>query len=235
MKSVLHAISALAFIAAASACSQGIAREGHYAASQYANGEEQIVGSGNVVQREIAVSDFQRLELDGPMNVELRQGAVPRLVVYAEDNLIDLVEADGDGEMLTLGTRGSFRSRVGLRAVLTVPSLDAAAITGSGDIDLTDWNADTLVLRIMGSGDIRLAGSLDTVDADINGSGDIDLRRAAIREARASVNGSGDIRLGSLDRLVARIAGSGDIDAADAREVEQSVLGSGDIRIASAR
>lgn len=233
MKSVRSIIAAGVAIVALAGCSQSYAQGGY--ASQYSGGDEQIVGSGNVVQREVAVGEFRRLEVNGPMNVEIRQGQTPRLVVIAEDNLIDLVEADTEGDTLTLGTRGAFRTRIGLRGVLTVPSLDAAAIRGSGDIDLDGWNAEALALRVMGSGDIRATGAIDTVDAHVMGSGDIDLRSASVREANARVNGSGDIRLGSLDRLVARVSGSGDIDAHDVRELEKAVNGSGDIRVASAR
>lgn len=232
MKSLRSTLVAGIAIAALSGCSQGYAQGGY--ASQYA-GEEQIIGSGSVVQREIAVGDFRQLELDGSMNVEIRQGATPRLVVMAEDNLIDLVEAETEGDTLALGTRGSFRTRIGLRGILTVPSLEATSIKGSGDIDLDGWNAEALALRVMGSGDIRMSGVVDRVDAHVMGSGDIDLRSATIREANARVNGSGDIRLGSLDRLVARVSGSGDIDAHDVRSLEESVNGSGDIRVASAR
>ena len=233
MESVRSIIAAGVAIVALAGCSQSYAQEGY--ASQYSGGDEQVVGSGNVVQREVAVGDFRRLELNGPMNVEIRQGATQRLVVIAEDNLIDLVEADTEGDVLTLETRGAFRTRIGLRGVLTVPSLEAAAIRGSGDIDLPGWNAEALGLRVIGSGDIRLGGTVDTVDAHVMGSGDIDLRSASVREANARVNGSGDIRLGSLDRLVARVSGSGDIDAHDVQELEQAVNGSGDIRAASAR
>ncbi|MFB0612175.1 head GIN domain-containing protein [Aurantiacibacter poecillastricola] len=234
IRTVLVAGSAILAIAG---CSQSNAQGDNYAASQYANGARQIEGSGNVVRREVAIGNFDRLELGGPMDVEIRQSATPGLVIMAEDNLIDLVEVEVEeqGGTLVLSTRGSFRTRIGLRAVATVPDLESVSITGSGDIDLAGWEADRLDLGIEGSGDIRLNGRVDTVRAKIDGSGDIDLRSADIREARASVNGSGDIRLGSLDRLTARINGSGDIDARDVRVVDQAVYGTGDIRIASAR
>ncbi|WP_338241775.1 head GIN domain-containing protein [Aurantiacibacter hainanensis] len=235
MKTIHSVFVAGIAVAALAGCSQSYSQGDSFAASQYSGGERQIEGSGNVVQRELAMGDFRRLELNGPMNVELRQGATPRLVVIAEDNLIDLIEAETSGGTLSLGTRGSFRTNAGLRGVLTVPSLDEATIKGSGDIDVDGWNAQALALRVMGSGDNRLRGAVDTVDAHVMGSGDMDLRGASIREATARVNGSGDIRLGSLDRLVARVAGSGDIDAGEVRSVDQSVNGSGDIRIVSAR
>lgn len=227
LRSILFAGIAIAGVAA---CSQS-----GYTASQYSDGGQQIVGSGNVVQREMPVTDFRRLALNGPLNVEVRQGAEPGLVLIAEDNLIDLFEAEIEGDTLSIGMRGSFRTKESLRAVVTVPSLEAAAVHGSGDIDLAGWNAETMALAVMGSGDIRLDGAVDTVNANVNGSGDIDLRSATIRVANARVHGSGDIRLGSLDKLVARVSGSGDIDAADVRDLDQSVHGSGDIRVASAR
>ena len=155
-------------------------------------------------------------------------------MITAEDNLIDLVRARSEGGTLSLDTTGSFRTRIGIRAVLTVPSLDAVAINASGDVRFDGWSARAIDLAIGGSGDIELGGEVGDVRALIGGSGDIDLAPARLSYVDADIEGSGEIRMGSLRKLDATLNGSGVIEAGDVGELDAVLNGSGGIFYRSA-
>ena len=222
-------------LAALAACGGATAGDkGEWKASTYGYGEKQIIGSGELVTESRAIGSFERLAIDGPVDVVIRQGATRSLVLTAEDNLIDLVRARSEGGTLSLDTTGSFRTRIGIRAVLTVPSLDAVAINASGDVRFDGWNARAIDLAIRGSGDIELGGEVSDVRALIGGSGDIDLAPARLSYVDADIDGSGEIRMGSLRKLDATINGSGTIEAGVVGELDAALNGSGGIFYRSA-
>ena len=233
----VFAISATALVALSSGCSSAQADPGsQWSASTYYGGSEQVTGSGVAASEARAVGRFDSIRTDSAVDIVVRQGPRRDVIVQADDNLLGNVTLDVDADgTLVVSSTGSYRSRIGLRAIVTVPELTGAAVRGSGDITFEEWDARSLALAIAGSGDIRLRGSLDRVDASVAGSGDIDLTNARVGDAHASVAGSGDIRLPSLDTLYGSVNGTGDIRAGDVDRAFGSVAGTGEISYASAR
>ncbi|WP_265562114.1 head GIN domain-containing protein [Sphingomicrobium arenosum] len=174
-------------------------------------GGRMVTGSGNVVSDDRAVSRaVRRIVIEDASDLTLRQGA-PELVVQTDDNIIDMIHSDVEGETLTIRSRGSYRTKSGVKAFLTLPDLDKAEVHGSGNIRIIDWQGERLTLQVNGSGDIDLKGRVATVEANVHGSGDVDLRQARIGRVDAEVAGSGDIRTGAPRQVSAVVHGSGDI------------------------
>ena len=227
----LAAIGAMALI---SACGSARASDAQWQASTYHAGEPQITGSGRVISQAFPIGRFDTLAIDGPVDVDVRQGAARSLVIYADDNLMPLVRATTQHGTLALATKGSFRSREGIRAVLTVPALDRVEINASGDVRIESWEARAIALVIGGSGDIDLTGRVGAIRALIRGSGDIDLSQVRAAHVDADIEGSGTIHAGSPGKLDATIDGSGRILADRVGQLDAVLNGSGEILYRSA-
>ena len=223
----------IASVSLLASCGGVQAETKQWKASSYGSGQEQVIGSGRNVRETRPVSAFGTLSIDGPVDVVIRQGA-PSLTLRAEDNIIDLVKVKRKGDTLSLSTEGSFRTREGITAYLTVPSMEAVRINASGDVRFDGWDADAIELVIGGSGGIELGGTVPKVRALIQGSGDIDLAPVRVSHVDADIEGSGEIRMGSLARLDATINGSGTIEAGVVGELDAVLNGSGKILYRSA-
>ena len=217
-----------------SACGGAQANDQQWTTVSYGDGDTQIVGSRRMVEQSRPVGAFDRLAIDGPVNVVVRKGAARALVIEAEDNIIDLVDVRTSGGALILDTHGSFRTRRGITAYLTTPSLDKLTINASGDVRFDGWTAERIELVIGGSGDIELGGEVADVRALIGGSGQIDLAPARLSYVDADIQGSGAIRMGSLRKLDASVDGSGMIEAGVVGELDAVLNGSGQILYRSA-
>lgn len=225
----------MAVAALASACSATDAKvadstttESSYQVSRY-DGGEMTIGSGQVVSKAIAISGAQTLEIDAPISLTVRQGSTPSLTIEAEDNIVDFVTTTNEDGVLSIKTTGSYRSRIGMKGVITLPDMQTVAITSSGSAELEGWRAPRLSMVIGGSGDIVLNGAVDTIKALIGGSGEIDFSSADVSEADVMISGSGDVRTGSMDRLAVDVNGSGTVRSGDLGSLRAAVNGSGDI------
>ena len=176
-------------------------------------------GSGNWVTQRLALSGFTGIEVAGSWQVTVRPGPYD-VQVTVDDNLADDLQVEVRGDALHFGLRPQVRlRRATLRAQVTMPSLEAVGVTGSGDATFVDFEIPSLRLSVTGSGDVEGSGvSVGSLVAGISGSGDITLQGCATESADVSITGSGDITLqGAADdqpagALTLQISGSGSAD-----------------------
>ncbi|HCC71567.1 MAG TPA: hypothetical protein DEQ09_10525 [Bacteroidales bacterium] len=103
-------------------------------------------------------------------------------------------------------------------------------VSGSGNIELADLNAESVDCSISGSGSIELNGEAEEGEVSISGSGNYDGRDFKINSMDVSISGSGTCRALVNEDLEARISGSGDIYYDGSPRVDARVSGSGKVR-----
>lgn len=210
---------------------------------------------GPTVQRSYQVGPFDRIELGGSYDVEVRTGSKLSVSATGPEKMLDNLVVEVDGDKLLIHPRDhrffnfGFRSGRGVRMEVSLPSLRGAAIAGSGNIKVDKVQADSFDGWIGGSGDLQLgsvnvrilklsvggsgdvavrSGKAKAASFDIAGSGDIDASAVTAKTATASVAGSGDIRGQATGTASVSIAGSGDVMMTGGAKCSASKMGSGD-------
>ena len=200
-------------------------------------GEE---GSGTLVTERLALSGFTGIEVGGSWEVTVRPGPYD-VQVTVDDNVVDDLRVEVRGDALHFGLRPQVRlRRVTLRAQVTMPTLDAVAVSGSGAATFSDFESRALRLSVTGSGDVQGSGiSVGVLDAGVSGSGDITLEGCARESAGVSITGSGDVTLRGAsdeqpaDALTLQISGSGsaDLDGCAFASANVGITGSGSAKL----
>lgn len=187
-------------------------------------------GTGERVRESRELPAFTAIDLRDASDLHVQIGTETRVVVEADARLIDRVVTVVEGDTLIIRSKGSYRMHRSPKLSITMPSLSALTIHGSGDARLHGLDAGQLKLSIHGSGDIEADGRVDQLGISINGSGDAVLAKLVARQVRASVNGSGDIDVDARESLDATVNGSGDITyGGQPAKLSKRVNGSGDI------
>lgn len=209
-----------------------------------------IKGEGPQVSRTLDVDGFEGITLAFNATIYLTQGDRYSVRVEGQENIIDNIETDVRGGHWKI----EFDERVGrhekLTLWITMPTLNEASISGSGDIrgetpfrNLGDvkigisgsgdirmeLEAERVNTGISGSGDIRLNGSTGAHEVHISGSGDIDAQDLRSRDTRVHISGSGDCRVHASENLKVSTSGSGDVYYAGRPGVSARVSGSGKV------
>lgn len=193
-----------------------------------------VAGSGVSGTEPREVEQFDRVNLRGSGTVNVTIGQERSVRITADDNILPLIETLVSGGELVIEPKGSISPKTRIWVDIVVPSLKAAAITGSGDIVVTGLDEPEVAFTVSGSGDVRAAGSAGKVRSEIRGSGDILLRDLKARSVAVSVSGSGSAEVNASDDLTASIAGSGNVRyVGQPKNVQQSISGSGSVRPAS--
>ncbi len=159
--------------------------------------------------------DIDTIELTGPIDMTLRQGAVVSLSVRGEQRLLGNIDTSQEANVLHIGTKGMMlRPRHPIQVVLTLPSISKLVIRGSGDSTINGFSGDRVDVQLFGSGNVKFNGRYKDVTASVLGSGDMELNGGSSERVGVALAGSGQMTVvGACKEFKAEQSGSGDLDA----------------------
>lgn len=187
------------------------------------------IGSGKIVTDTRTTAPFTAIDASDASDLVITLGATYSVSVTADDNLLSRIATTSRNGVLQIETSGSYSTRKSPVITITLPSLSAVKLRGSGDARISGLRGGVLTLSGNGSGDFTATGSADQVTLRINGSGDADLCKLDARAVDAAIRGSGSACVRASQTLNAAVSGSGDIKYTGAAAVTQSVSGTGEI------
>lgn len=210
-----------------------------------------IKGDGPIVEQEFEFNDLKGVNASISGNVHLTQGDEQKVVIAAQQNIIDNIETDVSSGIVNFEFDRNVKNHDGLDIYMTVKTLSHAGLSGSGNINTTNYfetneilslnlsgsgnfnvQADALEVysNMSGSGNFNITTNTDYLDCGISGSGNYNLIGTAT-EADFSISGSGNYAAFELetDKTTVHISGSGDMRVHANEELNVKISGSGTI------
>ena len=191
-----------------------------------------INGTGPVVSQnfDLPLIDGIQLSIDG--NVSVTEGDTQMVRVEAQQNIIDNIRKTVSGGKWNIEYVNSVNSHNGINIFITVPSINLATISGSGNISSTNTFMDStnVFLQISGSGNISMGLLADRIESTISGSGNIYLTGEA-NEHKIKISGSGNVAAFGLETSKSdiTISGSGNSEVFADDNLNVVISGSGNV------
>ena len=184
-------------------------------------------------ERRYTVTDFDRIQVEGPFQVTLTTGKGPSASASGDTRALDRVSVEVQSRTLKIRPNrsawGGYPGQQSGPIKLTVSTHDLrgatligsgslaidkaeamkfdAALSGSGRIAIGSVEADALTLGLLGGGKLMLGGKAKTVRATISGSGDLEAAGLRSEDAEINADTSGNIALAV--RRAAKITATG--------------------------
>lgn len=199
--------------------------------------------SAQAAERRYAVTNFERVRVDGPFRVEIKTGGPPRATAEGEQTALGGVSIIVEGDILivrrgepgaaTPTTPRASSTRLPM-ITLSTPVLRAANVNAGGTVRIDAMRGSRIDLSVNGSGSLSVA----RIDAElaittITGAGAITLAGKA-SSARFLVSGPGSVAADGLiaDALFVRSDGSGEVAVAARYTADITTTGVGSVRVA---
>ena len=186
--------------------------------------EINLSGSGNLVTREITLTDFDRVEAGLNFDLNIRQGTTPRVILTSDDNFIDYIQVEQVNKTLRFGfipgyaydTRG-----ITLRAEVFMPELTRLDLEGSSHANIDgyqslgilearltgasaltgDVQVKSAILNAYGSSFVQLSGSGTNLRLETCGANLVDLGAFAAEEATIEISCNSRANVDVSDQL----------------------------------
>jgi hypothetical protein len=194
-------------------------------------------GAGAEVVSENRTVDARvtRVRLDGLVDLQLRQGTVPSLVVSGDTRWVGQTTTRQSGDTLVISNGDehvSGSNRRGLRVELVLPALRELVSESLGKSDVSGFNGDHIHIALDGAGAMSMRGSnYRVVKVTLGGLGSMNLQGLSADLIELNLEGAGFVTLAGQARVLrANMEGLGNLDAkqfmADSVSVDLSGLGS---------
>lgn len=193
--------------------------------------------SGPDGSRSFAASGFTGVELAGSDNVVVTRGERFSVVATGPQDILDKLEVKVVGGVLVISRESrmmSWGNGKGATIAVTLPRLDKAELSGSGEMTVDAASGDAVELVLSGSGNLDVANvTAKALEVALAGSGDLTIKAGEAAGGEIALVGSGDIDVKgvTLTTVAISLAGSGDVDATATGTADVSAVGSGDVRL----
>ena len=206
-------------------------------------------------ERSYSVTDFDRVQVDGPYQVTLTSGLASGARAEGSPGALERLSVEVLGSTLRVrANRSAWGGYPGegvgpARIVLTTRDLRAASVVGSGSLQVdrarglrvdlsvngsgrlsvTRVEADNLVVGLLGGGRITLAGRAKQLKATIQGSGDLAAAELSTDDAQILSDTAGSVAVGAARTAKVTATGPGDVEIIGAPSCTVEAKGSGRI------
>ena len=172
-------------------------------------------GSGNIIKATRQLSEFTSMSVSGSIKVEIKTGAVPSLIVEADDNIMPHVITNVSDKNLSIKLKGINNLRnATVRIFLVVPTLNkistsasaevrsAEAIINSDKISFTASSGSLINVNVgapsisagaSSGADIILSGRTKNLSAESSSGSRVNLFGLKSENATASASSGADI------------------------------------------
>ena len=215
-------------------------------------GGRTIRGSGSVIEEERTVGAFEQVEFATVGSLIIEVGEQERLLVEAEENLMEYIEVDVRGDTLEIGMSPGIViiPTEAIHFYLTVVELEGVHLSGLGSVELPDFAVTRFEIDISGAGDINFDELEATqLDVSISGLGSLTIDEGEVEEQEIHISGGGDYNAGDLEsvrtevflsglgsatvrveeHLSVDISGAGSVEYYGSPSVDQNISGVGHV------
>ncbi len=177
-----------------------------------------------------------KVKLGGVIDLQIKQGATPSLVIYGEKRDLAKITTvqDGDTIRIDMESHFSWGNRKTVRAELVLPAVKNLASTGVGKTDMLGFTGTDLTLHVDGAGAVTITSQYKNIDARMGGVGSMTLNAGEADNIALNLRGAGGIQINGHSKVLkAKLGGVGSLNAkqlmADAVDLDMSGIGSASV------
>lgn len=190
-------------------------------------------GSGDVIKQTREVGNFSGIKVGGAFNVSITPSESFSLTVESDDNLMDQIITEVDGDVLEIKSKGNIKNPSELNIYVSMPNLNSLDVSGAATVYTLsgstinaskfemeasgasnvnlNLNAGDVSVEVSGAADVVLIGVATSLDAEVSGAGSLKAERLDTPKSVVNASGAGDIKIAGTGVVAATTSGAGSI------------------------
>jgi len=193
---------------------------------------KEIIGSQKILTEERTVTDFEQIQVEGPVEVQVLFGESPKITVQADDNVMEHLNTTVNGSTLLVDfdLKKDVYENITLKVQIEMPNLRSVSHAAVGNLKIIGFEDLTEVaITQSGIGNITMEGSSQKLLLDKSGVGKFQGFNFITENSEVQQDGIGDIHLSVNAMLTGKLTGTGDIQFKGSPTIDLPVTGFGKI------
>jgi hypothetical protein len=170
-----------------------------------------IKGSGTAKSETRDVSHFTGVDVGGIFHVEIVSGRDYAVEVQADDNLLQYIKTDVEGDVLKIQTTERINSRSPIRVRISAPNIENIDASGACKISVTGVKNSSLDIDTSGASKLKVEGETSQLNVEVSGASSIDAESLKARMATVDASGASSVNLFVTERLLSDASGASKI------------------------
>ncbi|HLM00124.1 MAG TPA: head GIN domain-containing protein [Pyrinomonadaceae bacterium] len=167
-----------------------------------------VKGSGNTRIEKRDVSDFSSVKAGGAVTVEIAAQRDFNVEVEADDNLLEHIKTEVNGDTLRIYTEGSIRTRNPIRVRISMPQIESLDISGASVGTVTGVRNESLKIDASGASKIKIDGETGELNVDLSGASRVDAENLRAESVTVDASGASKATVTPLNELNADASGA---------------------------
>ena len=170
-----------------------------------------IKGSGVATSEARAAADFTGVDVGGVFQVEITAGKDYSVSVDADDNLLQYIKTEVNGDVLHIETTERINSTTPIRVRIAAPDIESIAASGASKVSLAGVKNSFLNVDTSGASKVKIEGETSEVKVEVSGASSIDAESLKAKNASVDASGASSVSVFATERLVSDASGASKI------------------------
>lgn len=188
------------------------------------------IDTGDEVTRTFDIEEFTELEVSSAFEVIVEVGEEPSLEIDINEEVVDRLEVDEDGDRLRIGFDGGLFSISGpLEVRVTTTELTKVTFDGAVDADIDGLNAERFEVELSGASQVTGQGSVGVLVIDADGASSADFADTEAERAEVDANGASSIDVNGAAEVRGQASGASSVDVSPDANVNVTTSGASSV------
>ena len=175
--------------------------------------DDPFVGSDTIITEERTLDSFNAIDIDGIFETKIIRGDESKIVIKANENLLDKITSIVSSEVLQLKLADENYSDIEIEVTIFTPTIEDIDLDGIGGLDIFGFaDLDFLNIEHKGLGEIKLSeGSAKIFTIEMDNIGSLEAFEFEAEEVVFEINGLGAARVRCTSKLTGELSGVGNL------------------------
>ncbi len=189
-----------------------------------------VQGSGNAKTETRKADGFKSVDASGAVNVEIVVQKGFSVSVEADDNLLENIKTEVNGDTLKIYSEDSISPKTRVNVKISMPEIIGLELSGASNANVSGVNSDLIELKASGASKVKIDGQVIKLRADASGASKIDAEGLKVEDANVDASGASSATIMATEEVDLDASGASKITyVGEPKRIKQNASGASSI------